>query len=185
MFTDPYLATVTVFGGNFAPLNWALCNGQLMPISGNEALFTLIGTTYGGDGVNNFALPDFRSRVAIHAGQGNGLSSFVLGQSGGNESIILSNGQLASHTHVIVSVAGKNPGASTSSTNNVNIPTNNVPAIIPNIQAYESTGAATMLPTSVSAQSGITGSSQPLNILSPFQAINYIICVAGIFPSRN
>ena len=185
MFIEPYLANITIFGGNFAPLNWAFCDGSLLSISENDALFALIGTTYGGDGQTNFALPDLRSRVAIHQGQGNGMTFIGLGQVGGNESVTISGGQLAQHTHLVSSVSGAQP-ASSSTTGNVPDPSGNVPAAIPNIPAYETAGAPGLLnPSTIPVPSTIVGASQPVPTTPPYLTMNYIICTQGIFPSRN
>src|SRR5271165_4385384 len=103
--STPFLAEIRMFAGEFAPRGWAFCNGQLLPINQNAALFSLLGTTYGGNGTTTFALPDLRSRVPIHQGQGTGLSSYVMGQSGGEETVALTTGQLPAHSHEFVSTA--------------------------------------------------------------------------------
>src|SRR3954463_4050754 len=100
--SQPYVGVIRIFAGNFAPVNWAFCNGQLLAISENDALFALIGTTYGGDGQSTFGLPDLRSRVPIHQGQGPGLSNYVIGQNGGVETVTLTVQQIPVHTHVPV-----------------------------------------------------------------------------------
>jgi len=183
MFTEPYMANVTIFAGNFTPRGWMPCSGQLLPISQYDALFALIGTTYGGDGQSTFGLPDFRSRVAIHAGQAPGFSNYNLGQQGGSESVTLLAAQLPVHNHSFGSMTG-NPGAS-GVAGNVNIPTGNVPAVTTNIQSYDSAGAAALLQSSVTTATPASGGSLPMDIISPYVAMNYIICVEGIFPSRN
>lgn len=184
MFIEPYMANVTIFAGNFAPRGWMFCQGQLLSIAQYDALFALIGTIYGGDGQTTFALPDLRSRVAIHTGQGAGLSSYVIGQAGGSESVTMTTGQLPTHTHTLTSLTG-NPGAS-GIAGNANIPTGKVPALTTNIQSYDSAGATNLLLQSpISTITPLAGGSQPIPILSPYLAMNYIICVEGIFPSRN
>src|ERR1044072_7497714 len=128
MFVDPYLATVTIFAGNFAPRGWMFCQGQLLAISQYDALFALIGTTYGGDGQTTFALPDTRSRIANHMGQGPGLSQYTLGQMSGGESVTLLSINMAAHNHTLVSLTGT-PKASTDTTSGVTVPTTStVPA---------------------------------------------------------
>jgi microcystin-dependent protein len=113
MFVEPYLSNVTIFGGNFAPRGWMFCQGQLLAIAAYDALFALIGTTYGGDGQSTFALPDLRSRVAVHPGQGSGLSMYTLGQMGGVENVTLLSSNMPAHTHTVLTIAG-NPGANNS-----------------------------------------------------------------------
>src|ERR1044072_1975604 len=109
MFVEPYLGNVTVFAGNFAPRAWMFCQGQLLAIAENDALFALIGTTYGGDGQVTFGLPDFRSRVAIHQGQGPGLSNYILGQASGTESVTLTTAQCPGHNHQFISITATAP----------------------------------------------------------------------------
>jgi microcystin-dependent protein len=184
MFTDPYLANVTIFAGNFAPRGWLFCQGQQLAISENEALFALIGTIYGGDGVNTFALPDLRGRVAIHPGQGPGLSNYVLGQVSGTESITLLASQLPSHAHAFTSATG-NPGVNNGNGTAAD-PTNAVPAVVPGNSVYNTATSGTVLGQSTcNTNTAIAGQGFPVSILSPFLAMNYIIAVEGIFPSRN
>lgn len=184
MFVEPYLANVTIFAGNFAPRGWAFCAGQLLAISANDALFALIGTTYGGDGVTTFALPDLRGRVAIGSGQGPGLNSYVIGEIAGTESTTVITPQLPAHNHTLVSVTG-NPGANNSNGTVAN-PNGGVPAIIPGVSAYATAGGGITLGESICITSTVpTGGSQPISIMQPFLAMNYIICTEGIFPSRN
>jgi microcystin-dependent protein len=183
MFIEPYMANVTIFAGNFAPRGWMFCQGQLLAIAQYDALFALIGTTYGGDGQTTFALPDLRSRVAIHTGQGTGLSNYVIGQAGGTESVTVISNQLPAHSHTVTSLTG-NPGAS-GVAGNANIPTGKVPALTTNIQSYDSAGAAALLQSSINTTTPVAGGSNPIEILPPYLAMNYIICVEGIFPSRN
>src|SRR5262245_24456486 len=104
--SDPYVGDIRIFGGNFAPLGWAFCDGRLLPISENEVLFQLIGTTYGGDGQETFALPDLQGRIPIHMGQGPGLSNFVLGEQGGVESVTLNTNQIPVHSHQLGAADG-------------------------------------------------------------------------------
>ncbi len=184
MFEEQYLANITIFAGNFAPRGWALCQGQLISIAENSALFALIGTIYGGDGQETFALPDLRSRVAIHAGQAPGMSNYVLGQVGGTESVILIATQLPPHAHPFVSASGI-PAAS-SNAGTLSDPTNAVPARVAatNVYAAASTGNA-MATFTCSVTTAITGQNQPFALDSPYLAMNYVICTEGIFPSRN
>ena len=156
-----------MFAGNFAPAGWALCNGALMPISENETLFQLIGTTYGGDGQNTFALPNLQSRVPVHVGPG-----CALGQSGGAESVTLTTSQIPAHAHV--------PQASTAGGQNG--PPNNVwgPGGAVNLYAAGPASLA-MNPSAI----GAAGGSQPHDNMLPFLVVNFIISLFGIFPSQT
>jgi microcystin-dependent protein len=179
MANEPYLGAIFMFAGNFAPRGYALCQGQLLAISQNTALFSILGTTYGGNGVNNFALPDLRGRGPIGQGQGPGLPNITLGEVGGNSSVTILTSNLPSHTHTInVSTASAGQGS----------PQNNFPAsIVDSVggasNGYNSsaTGGATFNPGAVN----LTGNNIPLNIQDPYLGINYIIALQGIFPSRN
>jgi microcystin-dependent protein len=165
---EPFLGMIVIFGGNFAPAHWAMCNGQLMAINQNTALFSLLGTQYGGNGTTNFALPDLRGRVPLHFGQGPGLSSYTEGQIGGVESVALSAAQLPAHTH---------SQPATSGDETTNRPNNAVPAR-GGIYGANPDGSVLAATTSV-------GNNQPHENRQPFLVINYIIALAGIFPARN
>lgn len=169
---QPYVGEVRMFAGNFAPAGWLRCSGQLLPISENETLFQLIGTTYGGDGQSTFALPDLRGRVPIHRGQGPGLSHYLIGDSGGVETVTLTQSQLPTHTHQPVA---SNTGASDSPANN--------------FWAHTATGKPfSAAPPAVQMNTGtITsmGGSQPHDNMIPFLCLNYIISLYGIFPTIN
>jgi len=155
-----------MFAGNFAPAGWAFCEGQPLPISENETLFQLIGTTYGGDGQSTFNLPDLRGRIPIH--QGNG---FILAETGGAEAITLTTNQMPAHTHALLANAGQG------STPN---PGNNVLAGSPNLRLYIQDNANQGLaPTSI----GPVGGSQPHTNFQPYLCIDFIISLFGIFPS--
>jgi|SRR5260221_10849449 len=171
--SDPFIGEIRMFGGNFAPLGWAFCAGQLMAISQNDALFALIGTTYGGDGQVTFGLPDLRGRGPIHQGQGPGLSSYVLGQLSGTESVTVTTSQIPAHTH---------PAALNNAAGTTNNPQNATWASAPNTQSYNNTA-----PDVAMSASSITtaGSSVPHDNMPPFLAVSFIICLEGIFPSRN
>lgn len=169
------IGEIRLFAGNFAPRNWAFCNGQLLSIAQNTALFSILGTTYGGNGQTTFALPDLRSRVPVHPGQGPGLSNYVLGQTAGVETVTLTQNQLPSHTHAVNAVAnGGNQAA----------PTGNLPAV-------ESTGTSQNYSNAAATGQmgpnmiGNTGGNQPFTVVQPYQCLNYIIALYGIFPSRN
>ncbi|HKY42133.1 MAG TPA: tail fiber protein [Pyrinomonadaceae bacterium] len=163
---QPYVGEIRMFAGNFPPVGWLFCDGQLLSISENETLFQLIGTTYGGDGESTFALPNLQSRVPMH--QGNG---FILAETGGAEEITLTTGQIPAHSHPFF--ATLNPGATTN-------PNPNLTADSPNIKLYiEDVTGAQMSPQSAT----ITGGSQPHENRQPFLCINFIISLFGIFPS--
>ena len=164
-----------MFGGNFAPRGWAFCSGQLLSIAQNTALFSILGTTYGGNGQTTFALPDLRSRVPMHPGQGPGLTPRSLGEMGGTETVTLLNSQMPAHTHQ-ATVA---PKASTSETTDT-LPTNQYPAAG---GVYSPTANAQMGSSDVTV--GVSGGNQPHNNMSPFTCVNFIIALEGIFPSRN
>lgn len=182
MFDQPYLGNVTVFAGNFAPVGWMFCNGQLLAISEYDALFALIGTTYGGDGQSTFALPNFQSRVAVHAGTLSG-NTYVLGEAAGTETVTITINQMPAHSHPFVSATGNIPASS--STVNLATPVNNVPAVSP-VNLYNPSGDGLgMAPGLANGNTGPGGGSQPFSILSPYLAMNYIIAVYGIFPTQN
>jgi len=181
MFVEPYLCNITVFAGNFAPRSWMFCQGQLLPIAGYDAVFALIGTTYGGDGQTTFALPDLRSRVANHQGQGPGLSNYILGQMSGTENVTLTTSQTPGHNHPFISITGTILG--TAATGTLSSPNNAVPA---GATIYSnSPDGGSMAPFTSTGVTQPSGGSQPLSIVQPVLAMNYIIAVEGIFPSRN
>lgn len=172
---EPFIGEIMIFAGNFAPRGWALCDGQLLPISQNTALFSILGTMYGGNGVTTFGLPDLRGRVPLHAGggPGPGLPSFQLGQMGGEVSHTLLAGELPAHTHTVF--ADTNNG--TQSNPDGAFPARN-PAGIP---AYGAGATAQMAPGTV--QGG--GSNLPHNNMQPYLGLNYCIALEGIYPSRS
>lgn len=182
MFIEPYLATVTIFAGNFAPRSWAFCDGSLQSIAENTALFALLGTTYGGDGQTTFALPDLRGRSAVGTGQGPGLPNYILGQMAGTENNTLLVTNLPAHNHIATSVIGT-PTAINDGGNQAN-PQGNVPADIAGRYSTNA-GDGQMAQTTTMTNSPVAGGSNPVNNLSPYLAMNYIIAVEGIFPSRS
>jgi microcystin-dependent protein len=170
---DPYIGQIMLFAGNFAPVGWALCNGQLMSISQNSALFAILGTTYGGDGVTTFGLPDLRGRVPLHFGQGPGLGNYTLGEKAGVEAVTLTTQQMPIHGHAFT------PGCSTDPPN-AQTPENSVPAQL-DTQVYGSEANAAMRP----GNSTNAGGSQPHDNLQPYLCVTFIIALQGIFPSRS
>lgn len=175
-----------MFGGNFAPRGWAFCNGQLLPISQNSALFSILGTTYGGDGRTTFALPELRGRFAMHAGTGPGLTPRSLGHKSGTETNTLNITQLPNHTHPInMNVSGM-IGSNTepATTNEASGNTLGAGADIYNElppEAGEDLGAFSLNPPTI----GNAGGNQPINNMPPYLVVNYIIALQGIFPSRS
>jgi microcystin-dependent protein len=169
---QPYVGEIRMFGGNFAPAGWAFCSGQLLPISENETLFQLIGTTYGGDGQSTFALPDLRGRLPLHQGAAQSGSTFQIGQLSGTESVTLTTSQVPAHSHAMTAVNGQ-PGNQIS-------PAGNLPAMSLNVVPYiveATTGAFN--PAAI----GPAGGSQPHTNLQPFVCIHFIVSLFGIFPS--
>jgi microcystin-dependent protein len=169
--TEPFLAEIILFAGNFAPKGWAFCNGQLLPINQNQALFALLGTTYGGNGQTSFALPDLRDRVPIHRGQGPGLTLRVLGERSGATSHTLSIAELPVHGHGVQ--ASTAFGTAVSPTGMY--PSRN-PAAIPE---YGLTADVAMSPSVI----GGAGASQPHPNVQPYLGLNFIIALQGVFPS--
>lgn len=179
---DVILAEIRLFAGNFAPVGWALCQGQLLPISSNTALFSLIGTYYGGNGTNNFALPDFRSRIPVGLGTGPGLSTYDLGDQGGTQSVVLQANNLPQHSHPVTGTVTMN---GTAAAGNTDTPGNAYPATLAGTEMYSSTTNNALLGN---MQHNLaltpTGNSTPVSIIQPVLTFTYIIATSGIFPSR-
>jgi microcystin-dependent protein len=179
---DPTLSEIRIFAGNFAPLSWAFCNGALMSIAENTALFSLLGTTYGGDGQTTFGLPDLRGRVPVGTGQGAGLSFYDLGEVSGSESITLITTQMPAHSHVATATVALR--AVTNAGGTQNNPGGGYSSIaagdVYNVN-HNGVGGASPFTLTI----GIAGGSQPHDNMMPYLAMNYIIAVEGIYPSRN
>ena len=177
---EPYLGEIKMFGGNFAPAGWALCNGQLLSIQQNAALFSLLGTTYGGDGIQTFGLPNYMGTAPMHWGTGLGLTPRVIGEIGGNESVSLIQSQMPQHNHLI--------NASTTVATQV-LPTNFILAQsvdagvggTPSNFIEPASANTTLAATAVS----MAGGSTPHNNMQPYLAVSFIIALVGVFPSRN
>ncbi|MEI9863750.1 MAG: tail fiber protein [Limisphaerales bacterium] len=165
--SNPYTGEIRLFAGNFAPNGWAFCNGQIISIAENDTLFNLIGTTYGGDGQQTFALPDLQGRVPVHQG-----SSLVIGQKGGAETVMLTGNQIPIHTH---------PAQASANNGSSNNPANNVWANWTGSQYSDQAPDSLMNASALS----VIGNGQPHENLMPFQTLNFIICLYGIFPSQN
>jgi microcystin-dependent protein len=185
---DPFIGEIVLFAGNFAPRSWALCDGQLLAINSHSALFSILGTTYGGDGRTTFALPDLRGRTPVHPGHGPGLSDYDLGERGGTERVTLTVAQMPSHSH-IASSSSKLYGQSAPGDDDT---------IGPGVALASGSGTSSEVYTSsapnteMNVNSVLTtttilnnGGSQYHTNIQPFLGINYIIALQGIFPSRN
>lgn len=172
--SDPFVAEIRIFPFNFAPKSWAFCNGQILPLSQNTALFSLLGTTYGGNGTSNFALPDLQGRAAMHPGEGPGLSLHDLGEAAGSETVTLLETEIPLHSHPFNLV-----GATATSTNPANSYFSNSPQ----------TNASVYTPSISNLKSGSTlstaGGDQPHNNLQPYLTLNFCIALQGVFPPRS
>jgi microcystin-dependent protein len=176
----PYVGEIRMVGFNFAPANWALCDGQVLAISQNTELFALIGTTYGGDGQSTFQLPDLQGRVPINQGQGPGLSPFSIGQLAGSETVALFAAQLPQHGHSLQAngnaASSANPSGDYLARGSIpSLPSGGVPVYAP------ASAAAAMNAGSIAG----SGASQPHDNMMPFQCVNFIISLFGVFPSQN
>ena len=181
---EPTLAEIRIFAGNFAPRSWAFCDGQLLPINSNQALFSILGTTYGGDGRTTFGLPDMRGRTAIHAGNGPGLSDRKLGSKSGAETVTLTIANLAGHNHtdtVRANISGSDSNLPAGRYPGVASATNTTTSTPIAITAYNST-SNTNVPGGNTTN---TGAGQPFDIRQPWLAMYYIIALQGTFPSRS
>ncbi len=172
--SEPFIAEIRIFAGNFAPRGWAFCNGQLLPVAQNTALFSLIGTTYGGDGRTTTALPNLQGMAPMHPGRGPGLASRRLGQRGGTETVTLSEAQIPSHNHTAEGSTGNA---------NSNDPTNHYLAQSTARGANIYQSGTSNLVNLEKLQN--TGGSQPHNNLQPYLAMNFIIALVGLYPSRS
>lgn len=171
--SDQFVAEVRIVGFNFPPTGWAFCNGQIMPLSQNTALFSLLGTTYGGDGKSNFALPDLQGSVPLHPGQGQGLSQRVLGEQSGAAAITLLQTEIPFHTHQL-------RAANTTGDTPVPNPSNSLARYPGQYQTNTSANQQMMAPQALP----VAGGSLPHNNLMPFLTLNFVIALQGIFPSR-
>ena len=178
-----FLGQISMFGGNFAPRNWAFCNGQLLSIAQNTALFSLLGTTYGGDGITTFALPDLRSRLPLDWGQGPGLSNYQLGQAAGSQSVTLNVTQMPAHIHMLIATTAT---ANATAVGNTVIPGAAAGDSAPLFYAAQQQGLPPPAPVPLDPGAcGLAGGNQAHNNLMPSLCITFIIALQGIFPSRN
>ncbi|WP_315816245.1 phage tail protein [Paraflavitalea speifideaquila] len=176
------MAVVTCWAADFAPKGWAYCNGQLLPIAQNQALFSLLGTTYGGNGTTNFALPDLRGRSVVSQGNGPGLSGYTLGQQVGNESTTLVINNMPIHAHAGNTNYYLQGDGVSSGESNVE---NNYPGNFAGAYAPNPTASVNMLEPAYAGTVSAVGGTQPFSVLMPYLVINHIICLQGIYPSRN
>lgn len=184
MSTEPFIGEIKIFGFNFAPRGHATCQGQILPISQNTALFSLLGTTYGGNGITTFALPDLQGRVAKNQGQGSGLPEYVMGEMGGSTSVTISTLNMPAHNHPATGITANLPVAS--GVGNSNSPVGHYLAQAPvDMYATAATAGKNYSSLAVSGNTGIAGGSQPIGIENPYLVVNYSIALEGIFPSRN
>src|SRR5437879_6365652 len=178
--SQPFIGEIRMFAGNFAPQGWAFCNGQLLAISENDALFNLIGTTYGGDGQSTFALPNLQSRIPVHVGSG-----FALAQTGGVETVTLTTQQIPSHNHNVLTTTGNAATAKATPSGNflADQVLSNAPNPAPSTYApfVQDGNQRTLSANSV----GASGGSQPHDNMVPFLVINFILSLFGVFPSQN
>ncbi|MDN5923579.1 MAG: tail fiber protein [Xanthomonadales bacterium] len=172
---DPFVAEIRIFPFNFVPEGWAFCDGQLLPLSQNTALFSLLGTTYGGNGKSNFALPDLQGRAPMHPGQGPGLSLHDLGESGGSETVSLLESEVPSHNHGLLSL-GTPGNRTTPAGNTIARPTAGV--------AFVPSAGASLVPMSQQALAP-NGSDQPHNNMQPYLTMYFCIALQGVFPPRS
>lgn len=171
---DQFVGEIRMFAGNFAPQGWALCNGQVLPIAQNTALFSLLGTMYGGNGMTNFALPDLRGRTPVSFGMGTGLTYKDIGEKGGSETINLTGSELPAHSHMVRAVT---------SNANQSSPTGNFPATTKLLDKEYSDSVPNTTYNNTMLNSA--GGSQPINNLQPYVTVNFIIALQGIFPPRQ
>jgi microcystin-dependent protein len=169
-----FLGEIRMFGGNFPPHGWALCNGQTLSIQQNTALFALLGTFYGGNGTTTFCLPNLQSRFPVHMGQGPGLSYYAIGEIGGTEAVSLTVNQIPQHSHVPQAASGQGTASSPSNAVWAESALNNYSASAPDPSSNMAPGALS-----------VAGGSQPHNNMPPYLVVNFIIALVGIFPSRN
>jgi microcystin-dependent protein len=174
---DSIMGQIIMFAGNFAPQGWAFCNGQLLNISQNQALFSILGTTYGGNGTTTFGLPNLQGRVPMHWGNGAGLTPRTLGETSGTESVTLLSTQMPTHSHILAANSGDGDQPS---------PSGNVPAVVNDggrttYPGFSSTSNATMSPAAISP----VGGNMSHDNMQPYQCVSFIIATEGVYPSRS
>ncbi|NGP90206.1 phage tail protein [Fodinibius halophilus] len=198
MALEGMIAEVKLFAGNYAPQNWAFCDGKLLPISQHQALYSILGTSYGGNGTTNFQLPDLRGRTPVGAGNGPGLQTVQVGQKGGRETLTLGIPNLPSHSHTATSTTNLSISANSNDGNTKSPDGNYLSAsvyqkdrstTVPILTYTDSKGGATLnadsISGSVDVNIGNTGNGQPVPIRQPYQGMHYIICLNGTYPPRD
>ena len=190
--SEPFLAEIMIVGFNFAPRGWALCDGQILPINQNQSLYSLLGTTYGGDGRTSFALPDTRGRSVIGVGTGPGLSTIQLGQKSGVENRTLSTSNMPSHNHAATTTVAATATAHANSIGNIDAPAGNVWASLDREDTYSSAtpnvtmnAAAITVAATATTTTGNAGSGTSFSIRDPYIAMHWLIQISGLYPSRN
>ncbi|OON68234.1 hypothetical protein B0919_13840 [Hymenobacter sp. CRA2] len=181
---EPYVGEIMLFAGNYEVQNFAFCSGQILSIAQNTALFSILGTTYGGNGQTTFGLPDLRGRVPMHFGQGPGLTNHILGERAGSENTTLIQSNMPAHLHTVLG------GGISSATATTNSPIGAVPAVLTGTDVNgETVDVKGYAPTATGnypgGNTGIAGSSTPFSTMQPYLALNYQICLYGVYPSRN
>ena len=179
---DPFLGQITIFGCNFAPVGWALCQGQTLSIAQYTAVFSLLGTNFGGNGVNNFMLPDLRSRAPLSFGQGPGLSNYAIGETGGAEGVVINSGSYPAHSHGLFAAASTGTGNAPGGLIEAEGQTGGRGGAV-NLALYSASGTATTL--APAALTAATGGGQAHNNVQPYLALNFCIALQGIFPARS
>ncbi|WP_130736563.1 phage tail protein [Flavobacterium sp. J27] len=184
MSTEPFIGEIKIFGFNFAPKGYMLCAGQILSIAQYSALFSLIGTTYGGNGQTTFAIPDLQGRMPIGQGQGPGLPDYSMGEVGGRTTVTLTSANLPAHIHTLISAHVKIQASS--NLGDEQSPNGNYPAVS-NVDSYSSVASPNVFMggTQITGSTDPTGSSIPFNSMNPYLTINYSMAIFGIFPSRN
>ena len=177
-----FIGEIRMFGGSFAIANWSFCNGQTIPISQNETLYTLIGTTYGGDGVNTFALPNMQSRLPVHMGAGLGLSTYVIGQIGGTENVTLNSATMPLHNHTLNATAS---AANSQNIGSTSLPANTTGPLGVNFYVANTGTPAPTFGAMSNATVGPAGSNLPHENRMPSLCVTFIMAMFGVFPSRN
>ena len=179
------IGEIRMFAGTFAPRTWAFCNNQIISIAQNTALFSILGTTYGGNGQTTFALPDFRGRVAVGTGTGPGLPNVQLGQMAGTPTVTLLSTNMPAHNHAVTgTVTMQANNDATGLTDDATNGRTGLPAS-PNIYSTATDALVPMAPPVINLTTAVNGGSQPFSIMPPYLGMNYIICMFGIFPSRD
>lgn len=174
--SEAFIGEIRTFGFNFAPFRWALCNGQLLPISQNTALFSLLGVNYGGNGTTNFALPDIQGRATLAQGQGPGLSEQFMGQQSGSENITLLTSEMPNHNHNLLALPDLGEESD---------PTGKALARAQGVNAYTPTSTSGTVALAATSLSSFNGGNQPHNNMQPYLVLNFCIALQGVFPARN